>query len=396
MLLGMVAAFSLSAALPSLAADHRDAPTVDEYSAIDINDVFMFRDPPCNTAPCASKNLVMILSTQAVANPKFGPSYHFQSNALYRLNFSTNPQAIKLGQPTATIDFVFSPFGNNASCPAPKPPCQTFRAVFPHNQVVEGPVTQGTANATPNPPNIVTQGPISVFAGPREDPFFFDLVGFNRFIADFNSQTTKPAVPHFDLFTGVDSFLGSNINAIVLEFPINMLLPAGSTKLAAWAVTFLGDLRDPDDSHQIDRMGNPAVNTALISGPLKDAFNFGIPQNDARDFAPTIAANAIRYGVNQTTVLPALATAAIPDTLKFDTKLADTYLQVPPNGRQLGDRTTDFLLSLLFNVQGPKGSKHPKGVICPKLAETSFSDCTKPKKYLSEFPFVGPPLQQKP
>jgi hypothetical protein len=91
-----------------------------------------------------------------------------------------------------------------------------------------------------------------------------------------------------------------------------------------------------------------------------------------------------------------LATAAIPDTLKFDTKLADGYLQVPPNGRQLGDRTTDFLLSLFFNVKGPNGSKHPAGVTCPKIAETPFSDCTAPKKYLSDFPFVGPPLQQGP
>jgi hypothetical protein len=394
MLLAMVAALSLSAVSPSLAADHRDAPTVDDYSAIDINDVFMFRDPPCKTTSCGSKDFVMVLSTQAVADPKFGPSYHFQSNALYRLNFSTTPLAIKNGIPTKSIDIVFSPFGNNASCPAPKPLCQTFRAIFPNKIVVEGPVTLGTASATPNQPIVTTKGRISVFAGPREDPFFFDLVGFNRFIADFNSQTTKP-VPHFDLFTGVDSFLGKNINAIVLEFPISMLLPAGSTKLAAWAVTYLGDVGTGFDLDQIDRMGNPAVNTALIPAPLKDAFNFGIPANDKRDFASTIAATAIRYGVNQTTVLPALATAAIPDTLKFDTKLADGYLQVPPNGRQLGDRTTDFLLSLLFNVQGKNGSQHPKGVICPKLAETPFSDCTAPKKYLSDFPFAGPPLQQK-
>jgi hypothetical protein len=243
---------------------------------------------------------------------------------------------------------------------------------------------------------VTKEGRIRVFAGPREDPFFFDLVGFNRFIADFNSQTKTPAVPHFDLFTGVDSFLGKNINAIVLKFPINLLLPAGSTKLAAWAVTYLGDVGSGFDLDQIDRMGNPAVNTALIPAPMKDAFNFGIPKNDARDFTSTIAGTAIRYGVDKKTVLPALATATIPDTLKFDTTLPDTYLQVPPNGRQLGDRTTDFLLTLLFDVKGPNGSKHPKGVTCPKLAETSFSDCTKPKKYLSEFPFAGPPLQQTP
>jgi hypothetical protein len=262
---------------------------------------------------------------------------------------------------------------------------------------VEGLVTQGTANATPNPPIVTTKGPISVFAGPRQDPFFFDLVGFDRFIADFNSQKTAKPVPHFNLFTGVDSFAGANINAIVLEFPINFLLPAGSTKLAAWAVTYLGDLVTSADLDQIDRMGNPAVNTALIPAPMKDAFNFGIPQNDGADFGPTIAATAIHFGVDQKTVLPALATAAIPDTLKFETTLPDGFLQVPPNGRQLGDRTTDFLLSLLFNVQGlPAGTKHPDNITCPKIAETGFSDCTKPKIYLPTFPFVGAPLQQKP
>jgi hypothetical protein len=411
----LLAAAGLSVTLfPASAADHRDAPTIDDYSAIDINDVFMFRDPPCATANCTSPNLVMALSTQAVADPHFGSSYHFQPNALYRLNFSTNPDAIKKGIPTASIDFAFSPFDNNSSCPAPNPPCQTYRATFPNGNVVEGLTTQGTAAATPNPP-VVTQvptpqGTISVFAGPREDPFFFDLVGFNRFIADFNKQTTTPQVPHFNLFTGVDAFLGKNINAIVAEFPMKLLLPnPHSTKLAAWAVTYLGDLRDDGSDHddhgthlghlgndlrQLDRMGNPGVNTTLISTPLKDAFNFGLPQNDARDFAPMIAGNLIRYGVDQTNILPVLATAAIPDTLKFDTTLPDGYLGVPPNGRELGDRTTDFLLTLFFNVQGQPGTKHPGSGTCAGVAQTAFSDCTAPKVYLSTFPFVGPPLQQ--
>lgn len=411
MLLALGAVFLLrpfSAAM----ADHRDAPTIDQYSAVNTNDVFMFRDPPCKTANCTSTNLVMVMSTQPLANPKFGPTYHFQPDALYRFYFSATPAAIAAGKPTASIDIVFSPFGNNSSCPAPAQPCQTFRATFPQGNVIEGMTTQGTANATPNSPVVTEAGPISVFAGPREDPFFFDQVGFERFMADFNSQTTTSAVPHFNLFTGVDSFLGSNINAIVVEFPISLVLPTGETKLAAWAVTYLGDSREDGDDHddardfesrhsrehlrQIDRMGNPAVNTTLIPVPLKDAFNFGIPQNDARDFGSTITTTLIRDGVNQTAVLPVLATALLPDTLKFDSTLPDGYLQVPPNGRQLGDRTTDFLLSLFFNVQGAPGTQHPGAVTCPQIAQTPFSDCTSPKVYLSTFPFVGPPLQQTP
>src|SRR3954454_18727828 len=115
-LLGTAAALSLSLGTPAMAADHRDAPTIDDYSAIDINDVYVFRDP-ANCSPGPGCNLVVALSTQAVADPQFGSSYHFQENALYRLNFTTRPDA----KPTAHIDFVFSPFANGSACPAPGP-----------------------------------------------------------------------------------------------------------------------------------------------------------------------------------------------------------------------------------------------------------------------------------
>ncbi|HZK89094.1 MAG TPA: DUF4331 family protein [Stellaceae bacterium] len=366
---------------PAAAADHRDAPTVDEYSAIDINDVFMFRDPD------NQKNLVMALSTQAIADPKFGPSYHFQANALYRFYFSTNAQA----KPTASIDIVFSPFENGPSCLAPAAPCQTYRATFPHGITVEGLTTQGTADPTPLTPVITKEntggGTITAFAGPREDPFFFDLIGFDRFVAKFN------ATGQADLgqFTGVDSFLGKNVNAIVLEFPISLVV-GNVTKFSAWGVTYISDFRYHDRDgdrdrdaartgpgagglRQIDRMGNPAINTALIPPPLKDAFNFGVPEDDAKDFASAIVASLTKFGTSKATIAT-LASVAVPDTLKFDTSEKDGYTQVPPNGRLLGDRVTDFLLGLILN--------NPGGI----------SDGTKAKTYLAAFPYLGPPLQQ--
>ena len=384
--LGVAAALSMSLAAPAIAADHRDAPTIDDYSAIDINDVFVFRDPPCTTAICTSPNLVVALSTQAVADPLFGSSYHFQENALYRLNFTTRKDA----DPTAHIDFVFGPFGNGPACPT-GPACQTYRAVFPNHVVIEGLATQGTSAATHLAPVVTTAGDIKVFAGPREDPFFFDLVGFNRSIA-----------AGANLFTGVDAFKGKNINAIVVEFPVNMVFPSGSctlrptppffTPCGVWAVTYLGDFRPDDPEHfekhpeglrQVDRMGNPAVNTALIPAALKDSFNFGQPEDDPKDFAGVILNQILtldkKFGTCPPTAtsaascnpnVPLLASVAVPDVLRFASNVPDGY----PNGRQPADRTTDILISLILQLPG-------------------FTDGTSVKTYCSVFPFLGPPLQ---
>ena len=348
----------------------------------------MFRDPPCTTANCTSPNLVVALSTQAVADPLFGSSYHFQENALYRLNFTTNQDA----KPTAHIDFVFSAFANGPDCPSPQPACQTYKAIFPNHVVISGVATQGTAAAAHNPPVVETAGDIKVFAGPREDPFFFDLVGFNRTVGSSPTQIS---------FTGVDAFKGKNVNAIVVEFPVSMVFPrntcAGgttpvfSTPCGVWAATYLGNLPpvndkfdprpDDDGLRQIDRMGNPAVNTALIPAPLKDAFNFGEPRTDARDFGQAILNQIAALDAkfcplhptdckNPNPNIPLLASVAVPDILRFASKSPDGY----PNGRQLADRTTDILISLILEFPG-------------------FTDGTSAKTYCSMFPFLGPPLQ---
>lgn len=381
------AATALLCVVSPVRADHRSAPAIDSYSAIGVNDVYMFRDPANCTGGPGCK-LVVALSTQALADPLFGPSYHFQENALYRLNFTTRQDA----RPTASIDFVFGPFGNGPDCLAPHDACQTFRAVFPNKVVVEGFTTQGTFDATHQVPEMTTAGDIKIFAGPREDPFFFDLVGFNRSIAAGANK-----------FTGVDAFLGKNVNAIVVEFPVGMVFPnictgtisasGFTTPCGVWAVTYLGNFHTSDtvnlEAHpealrQVDRMGNPAVNTLLIPAALKDSFNFGEPKDDAANFAGVILNQILAldkdFGTcqngNTTSAsacnpnVPLLASVAVPDTLKFALNFADGF----PNGRQQADRTTDLLISLILQIP-------------------NFTDGTATKTYCSVFPFLGPPLQ---
>src|SRR3954465_10160170 len=111
-LLGAAAGLSLSLGAPAMAADHRDAPTIDDYSAIDINDVYMFRMPAdCQPGQQGCK-LVVALSTQAIADPQFGSSYHFQENAIYQLSFTTTATGFPTvtASPTTTINFKFGPF----------------------------------------------------------------------------------------------------------------------------------------------------------------------------------------------------------------------------------------------------------------------------------------------
>ena len=331
--------------VPAIAADHRDSPSVSNDVASDITDIYMFR------APNDPTKLVMVMDTHPFSVPEEATSYHYEPGIFYQFNFTTLASAV----PTASINFIFSPFENGT---------QSYTAFFPNNIRVKGMVTQATVTSrTPNDP-IITTGPngIQVFAGPRDDPFFFDFVGFERFLAGTGG------------FTGTDAFAGFNVNAIVVQFPID-LVSGGATQFGAWGVTYFSPrpLRGPTGSvtlEQVDRMGNPAVNTALIPPALKDAYNFGIPQNDARDFAPAILQTLANFGTNAANTAT-LAAVAVPDTLKFDVTKPDGF----PNGRKLGDRVIDILLTLILNT--------------PTTDGTPGNDVP----FLQEFPYLAPPHQ---
>jgi len=378
-----VAALTLFHVPLALADGNTGAPTADMYPSIAIGDLYMFRDPAnCSAGPGCS--LVVALTTQAVADPLFGSSYHFQENALYRLNFTTRASA----RPTEKIEFVFGPFGNGPACPS-GPRCQVFRATFSNGTVLDGLATRGTSGATHLPPEITVADPVKAFAGPRESPFFFDLVGFNRATASGNPS----------LFTGVDAYRGKNVLAIVVEFPLSWafptdcaLTPPFSTPCGAWATSFLGNFRlddleefepKPEGLRQIDRVGNPLVSTMLIPGALRDSFNFGQPKDDPKNFAGVIDSQILtldqRFGTcpaSATTAgecnpnTPLLEALLVPNILRFASNANDGY----PNGRRPQDRVADLLTSLILQVPG-------------------FTDGTTTKASCPAFPFLRPPLQ---
>ena len=74
-----------------------------------------------------------------------------------------------------------------------------------------------------------------LYAGLRDDPFFFDLQGFRDTISNGRLINTATSQPYMQ--SDRDFFAGKNTNAIVIEFPIGGVRGAGTTPLRLWATT---------------------------------------------------------------------------------------------------------------------------------------------------------------
>jgi len=108
---------------------------------------------------------------------------------------------------------------------------------------------------------------------------------------------------------------------------------------------------------QVDRMGRPGINTALIPpvprtdssrGDRRNAFNAGVPGDDVRDFFDDMAAVLTNpngpYRRSQADA-NALANFLLPDILTYDSSASEGF----PNGRRLRDGVIDIELGLLTN-----------------------------------------------
>ena len=218
------------------AADHRDSPLNVSNPTADINDVYAFR------SPVNPQNLVVAIS----ANPLIVPSDNssrgvFDDDVTFQIHVDGDGDLIDDATVTISKDgdtLVFEGLGDPIAAKITMPG--------------EDPV-------------INKAGPITAFAGLRDDPFFFDLAGFNAFLA--NPQVPSAGLRPADAGAPVDAFAGTNILAIVVELPISALTGGDSTSgvIKTW-------VSSENDGSRIDRMAIPAINTALIPSSMKDAF----------------------------------------------------------------------------------------------------------------------------
>ena len=216
----------------AMGADHADAPGLSGDRAADINDIYAFRSPE------NADNLVAVMTVNPLTAPTENAASNFATDVSYNLHIDNTGDLV--ADATATVEFSGSPL---------------MFTVTGLGDPITGPVTMPTASGSS--PLITEAGGIRVFAGQRDDPFFFDLVGFNNFVAG-------PFVPANGLRpageTPSDTLAGTNVSAIVIELPIVALTGAATSDtgvIRAWAsTTRMGT--------QVDRMAIPTINTALI------------------------------------------------------------------------------------------------------------------------------------
>ena len=435
------------------AASHRNGPLLLEDQTANLNDFYIFR----SYEQGKSNSLVMSMSTQGFQNPDNGPSYYkFSDSVLYRFNI--NNQRGLDGNPDLVVDFIFnttlrqnntflSYLGTLKSIDDPGILLYQTYTVIVRNydtgettyyaQDVNGhplsvaPPNQGP-KATPNyettfgQPSVFTlSNGMRVFAGPRDDAFYFDSGATFDFL---NFRSPAPVLSGgADTGAGqmypnaVDGFAGYNISLIAVEMPITMATANGqmptatsdpNAHIAGWATTMRQQVTvrpsplDPQnygDFVQIDRVGNPLTVEALIPLPMKDYWNRSAPAQDAQ-FASFIGdpffATGILNGVFGLKVPPAprndLLGVYVPDITRIDLTIAPMPLASqnrlgplggdnagwPFGGRRIGDDVVDIGLRALAGILVPGFTNAP-----PLGDGVNENDIPN----LDRFPFNAPP-----
>jgi Domain of unknown function (DUF4331) len=451
-----VVAAALLMSTGAFAASHRNGPLLLEDQTANLNDFYIFR----SWEQGHTDSVVMSMSVQGFQVPDNGPSYYkFSNSCLYRFNIN-NSRGLD-AVPDMQIDFVFqdviapnapfvSYFGAITSIDSPGIMLQesytvvirnlnqgVIVAAYDHDVnghllTVAPPNTgpKGTPNYEANlgQPSIFTlPNGMRVFAGPRDDAFYFDSGATFDYL---NLRSPAPVLSStYDASTGaaypaaVDGFAGYNISLIAVEVPIGMITANGSiptdptdpnAMVGAWAATLrqivtVRPSPDPPLNYgeyvQVDRVGNPLTVELLIPLGMKDYWNRSDPQDDAQ-FAPLISdpffVDAVLKGVYGLNVPPAprndLLGVYVPDITRINLTtpgipnaqqsrlgpLAGDNAGWPFGGRRPGDDVVDIGLRAAAGVLVTGFNIAPNNQLGDGVNENDVP-------LLDRFPFHAPP-----
>jgi Domain of unknown function (DUF4331) len=201
----LASAVILLAGIGMMAADHIDTPTVKGTSA-DITDFYAFQGEDAN-------NMVFTVNTQGLMSPSATAGGKFDENTLLEINIDNTGDNVE--------DLVIQAIPRNGKM-------YFFGPVAPSaaggTSSISG-TPKASVDITAYGASAITasQNSMKVFAGPRDDPFFFDLGKYKEIIE--GKATAFSA-------KGTDTFAGTNVMSVVVELPKSLL--GGTGTLNTW------------------------------------------------------------------------------------------------------------------------------------------------------------------
>src|SRR5579859_1498864 len=201
------------------AADHMDAPAVKGQST-DITDLYVFEGK--NTG-----NLVFVGNSQGLLAPAATGTASFKPNTLIQFKIDNDGDNVE----DLVIQAIYKDGKVNffGLC---RPSFTGTRTKIEERNFL------GSVEVTPYGAHtpIVATGSygIKFFAGPRDDPFFFDLDQFHKITGGMATSFNNP---------GKDTFAGTNVLSIVVEVP-KSLLHAQKGAISTWLTTSTVETND--------------------------------------------------------------------------------------------------------------------------------------------------------
>jgi hypothetical protein len=201
-------AVTLASGVYVLASDHGDAPQVSGKST-DLSDLYVFQSPE------NSNNLVFTGSVQGLLSPQATATAAFDENTLLEFKIDNNNDYVE--------DLVIQ-------CVTKGGKMYIYGPLAPENPGGSSTKIKGTASVvvditpyTKSAAIVATSSKgIKAFAGPRDDPFFFDIGQYINVISGTATGFNNP---------GSDTLAGTNVLSVVVEVPKALLKGTGSVNV---------------------------------------------------------------------------------------------------------------------------------------------------------------------
>ncbi len=250
-LLGVAVGLAATAGVALMASDHDDGELDLKGRALNITDMYIFREDWHTTNAADNGNLIAIMNVNPRALPGF--SYYFSTQARYEMHFSR--VAAKADTPTGADDVTLR-FEFGAADATTGVQAMTMTTIVDGVATASTTTAGGTAINTTGYVNSKTNtsgsrtensvtvggGTFSVFAGLREDPFFFDVERYfqvRAYLAGIDTALTPATIQSgANVFrsdaTAIDFTKGYNVSTIVVRVPKTFLQKNSETVFDFW------------------------------------------------------------------------------------------------------------------------------------------------------------------